>query len=59
MRQQQVHLGITQSGVPGLFTGHTLAMHLTPEQYNTFKTNRVALEAYCKQIGFVLESATN
>ncbi len=30
--KQKVHVGFTESGIRGLFTGHYLVMHLNDEQ---------------------------
>jgi hypothetical protein len=55
MKQQQVHLSRTQSGRPGLFTGHFLAWHLTEQQFHAFAADRKALSAYCAKLNFQLE----
>lgn len=49
---QLVKLGVTQSGIPGLFTGGYLAWNLTPEQYVQFLSDRAALIAFAEKRGF-------
>lgn len=51
---QLVHLGTTMSGVPGLFTGNTLAWPITRDLFEAFRTDHVGLKAYVERIGFTL-----
>lgn len=53
--QQTVHLGRTQGGTPGLFTGHTLAYPISDSDYWAFSSDRRVLKAYAERIGFVLD----
>jgi hypothetical protein len=55
MPKQKVHLSRTQSGRPGLFTGHYLAWHLTAAQFHAFAGDRPALRRYVEKLGFELE----
>ena len=52
---QKVHLSRTQSGTPGLFTGHYLAFSLTEEQFEKFTKDREALQQYVQRLRFELE----
>ena len=54
-RKQQVRLHRTRSGVPGLFEGKTMVVHLTEEQFKEFESNRVALQRYVEEIDAELE----
>jgi hypothetical protein len=52
MKLQLVHMGVTQSGVKGLFTGGMLAMPLSDDQWELFNKEWEALDAYCARMGF-------
>lgn len=49
--KQKVHVGRTQSGVPGFFTGNTLAFHLTEEEF----ADKERHERLAVRLGFELE----
>ena len=49
---QQVTLGRTQSGKPGLFTGGYMAVPLSEERHAEFTRNPAAAVAYCARCGF-------
>jgi hypothetical protein len=51
--KQRVHMGRTQSGIPGLFTGGYMACHLTEEE---FADPRRA-QARAERMGFEWEGA--
>lgn len=56
---QQVHQGVTRSGIPGLFTGNFLAWGLrydTQAVWNSMSHDQRV--AYCKRLGFELIGKT-
>lgn len=54
-QNQQVHLGRTESGQHGYFTGRMLAFPLTPEEYVVPTEQHVAR---CKRMNFEFEGST-
>ena len=53
--KQLVHLGTTQSGRRGLFTGNMMAMSLDEDTFHLLSKDRRALAAYALRMGFGLE----
>lgn len=53
---QRVHLGRTQSGQPGLFSGGVLAWPLSDSDYWALSSSRHTLKAYAEARGFTLEA---
>jgi hypothetical protein len=57
---QHVHIGTTQSGIYGLFTGNTLAWQFSQEflddlEHETPDRQFAMIQALCKRLGFVLD----
>lgn len=52
---QRVHLGVTESGRYGLFTGNTLAHSLDMDAYVKYVGNASMLRQHCQMLGFELE----
>ena len=53
--KQRVHLGTTQSGRHGLFTGNMMAMSLDEDMFHFLSKDRQALAAYALRLGFELD----
>lgn len=51
---QRVYLSRTQSGIPGLFTGGCLAMHLSEEEFRAVIANPEQARAVAARYGFEL-----
>ena len=56
-RVQKVHLSRTQSGIPGFFTGNTLAMRLSEDTFEQCVTHTNIADEQAKRFGFEMESA--
>ena len=54
-RPQRVHLGITQSGIPGLFTGRFMAMPVSLLEYRKAQADRKFAERLARRFQFKLE----
>jgi hypothetical protein len=56
--KQKVHLGVTQSGNPGFFTGNYLALNLTAEEYEKSKQDAQYAKQLAARLGFEFEDKT-
>lgn len=54
---QKVHFGMTQSGIPGLFTGNTLAwpLTMTVERLRELQNDKEQAQRFAKNCGFELD----
>lgn len=58
-RRQRVHLGVTQSGIKGLFTGNYLCWTLDSDQFQKLSEDRHKLKDYADMLGFDVEDSNN
>lgn len=54
-RRQSVHLGRTQGGRPGFFTGRTLALGLSEEEFARYRLDPDEARARCERLDFDFE----
>ena len=57
-KPQRVHVGRTQSGIPGFFTGNTLCWHLEECQYEAFSKDQAQARAHAERLGFTWDDGS-
>ncbi len=55
MKRQRVHLGVTQSGIRGLFTGNFMAMPISLLEYRKAQADRKYAEQLAHRFNFRFE----